>query len=206
MKKIWQKLKINQKILYPIIFISIVIGVISFWYFYNLYKETEVNSLVSRARTLITEAEAVRDYTAQQLQSGVFKTDLTDTKKVLYTVPIFSAMTVAKQKAAELNMKLRVPKIQPRNPKNEPDNYELNILKKLQSGTVGEYWAIDKETKDVRFFKPIKLTEECLKCHGDPNKSMEYWGRNDGKDITGNKMEGWKAGEVHGAFEVLYSE
>ncbi len=205
MSKFWQNLKINQKILYPIILVSILSGVISFLYFNNMYRDSEVNSLVSRARTLITEAEAVRDYTATQLQKGVFRNDLTDTKKVLYTVPIFSAMKVAKEKASEFNMNFKVPKFQPRNPDNTPDSYESKILEKLKTGNVNEYWEIDDATNTVRFFKPIKLTEECLRCHGDPDKSMEYWGRNDGKDITGAKMEGWKAGEIHGAFEILMS-
>ena len=205
LQKYWRNLSIGKKILYPLITISILSGLFSFWYFYNLYEESEVNALVSKARALIIEAEAVREYTAKQSSVGVFKDNISNTNDVLYTVPIFSAITVVKQKAKELDMDFKVPKIQPRNPDNEPDAYEKNILTKLENGNEKEYWEIDEATNAVRFFRPIKLTEECLRCHGDPERSMEYWGRNDGKDITGTKMENWKTGEVHGAFELLMS-
>jgi len=204
-QKYWRNLSIGKKILYPLITISLLSGLFSFWYFYNLYEEAEVNSLVSKARALIIEAEAIREYTAKQSSVGVFKEDLSNVDDILYTVPIFSAITVVKQKAKELDMDFKVPKIQPRNPNNEPDAYEKEILRKLESGTEKEYWEIDDATNTVRFFRPIKLTEECLKCHGDPDKSTEYWGRSDGKDITGSQMENWKVGEVHGAFELLMS-
>mgnify|MGYP000385490360 FL=1 len=205
MLKYWRNLKISRKILLPLIIISVLSGALSFWYFYNLYEDSEVNALVSKARALIIEAEAVREYTAKQQTVGVFKNDLTNTEDVLYTVPIFSAITVVKQKAKELDMDFKVPKFQPRNPDNEPDSYEAEILKRMETGNEKEYWEIDGATNAVRFFRPITLTKECLTCHGDPQKSSEYWGRDDGKDITGAKMENWEVGEVHGAFELLMS-
>ena len=205
MLKYWQNLNIKKKILMPLIIISLLTGVLCFWFFYDMYKESEVNALVSKARALIIEAEAVREYTAKQSSIGIFRNDITNLEEVLYTVPIFSAMTVVKDKSKELEMDFKVPKFQPRNPDNEPDEYETEILKKLESSNEKEFWEIDEETNAVRFFRPIKLTEECLKCHGDPGNSLEYWGRTDGKDITGAKMEDWKVGEVHGAFELIMS-
>ena len=205
MLKFWQNLSIRKKILLPLIAISVLSGVLSFWYFYNLYEEAEINSLVSKARALIIEAEAVREYTSKQSSMEIFKDSISNIDQVLYTVPIFSAMTVVKDKAKELDMDFKVPKIQPRNPDNEPDAYEKEILARLESGNEKELWEIDEESNTVRFFRPIRLTEECLKCHGDPNKSDEYWGRSDGKDITGAKVENWKVGEMHGAFELFMS-
>jgi len=205
MLKYWQNLNIKKKILMPLIIISLLTGVLCFWFFYDMYKESEVNALVSKARALIIEAEAVREYTAKQSSIGIFRNDITNLEEVLYTVPIFSAMTVVKDKSKELEMDFKVPKFQPRNPDNEPDAYETEVLKKLESSNEKEFWEIDEETNAVRFFRPIKLTDECLKCHGDPEKSAEYWGRTDGKDITGAKMEDWKVGEVHGAFELIMS-
>lgn len=42
-------------------------------------------------------------------------------------------------------------------------------------------------------------------CHGDPATSQAIWGNSEGKDPTGVAMENWKAGEVHGAFETIFS-
>jgi methyl-accepting chemotaxis protein len=55
----------------------------------------------------------------------------------------------------------------------------------------------------VRYFRPIRLTDECLLCHGDPQTSKANWGNDKGLDPTGVRMEGWKVGEVHGAFEIV---
>jgi methyl-accepting chemotaxis protein len=40
-------------------------------------------------------------------------------------------------------------------------------------------------------------------CHGSPERSVELWGNDKGVDPTGVKMEGWRVGEIHGAFEIF---
>jgi len=201
MKEIWNNLNIKAKIVYPVIIVSVLSGLISFLYFNNLYEEAEIKALVTKAKTLILEAEAVREFTSENLNYGIYG-ELDTKEKILRTVPIFSAMEVANKRSAELDMEFKVPKHQPRNPKNQPDEFESNILAKLEKENLNEYWAIDEETNRLRYFRPIKLTEECLTCHGDPKKSFEYWGNTNGRDITGAKMENWKVGEMHGAFEL----
>ncbi len=205
MKTWWNNLKLQNKIIIPVLLVSVISGVATFWYFSGLYRETETNALVSKARAVILSAEAAREYTADQIRMDVFKEARQanlSVDQILRTVPIFSAMTVAKKKASELGFTLKVPKFSPRNPDNQPDEYEAAVLRKLESGSVAESWEIQKATNSIRYFRPVKLTEECMRCHGDPAKSQEFWGRNDGKDVTGAKMENWHTGEVHGAFEV----
>ncbi len=204
----WNNLRVQYKIMLPVLALSIISGVTTYWYFSNLYRETETNALVSKARAVVLSAESAREYSADQIRFDVFK-DVRQSnlsiEQVLRTVPIFSAMSVAKKKATELGFTLKVPKISPRNPDNQPDEYEQAILRKLESGSIPETWEIHKQNNSIRYFRPIKLTEECMKCHGDPAKSQDFWGRTDGKDITNTKMEGWHVGEVHGAFEVTMS-
>ncbi len=55
---------------------------------------------------------------------------------------------------------------------------------------------IIKEHDKIRYFRPIKLSKDCLFCHGDPKGE---------KDPVGGIKEGWKEGEVHGAFEIISS-
>ncbi len=208
MRKWWNNLRIQYKIVIPVLIISAISGVTTYWYFTNLYRETEINALVNKARAVVLSAESAREYSAEQIRYNVFQdaraANMT-AEQVLRTVPIFSAMSVAKKKADELGFTLKVPKFSPRNPDNQPDDYEATVLRKLESGSVPETWEVQKETNKIRYFRPVKLTEECMRCHGDPAKSQEYWGRSDGKDITGGKMENWRVGEVHGAFEVMMS-
>jgi methyl-accepting chemotaxis protein len=107
--------------------------------------------------------------------------------------------------ASEAGYTFRVPKFQSRNPQNQPDAIEAEALRLLESGTVTEHYVMDKEKNAVRYFRPIKLTSTCMYCHGEPSLSKEYWGNDRGQDPTGARMEGWKVGEVHGAFEVVQS-
>jgi len=126
-------------------------------------------------------------------------------EKLLLSVPVVAAWETAMKKADEGNYEFRVPKFDPRNPDNEPNELEATALHALKDGDLNEYYVINEKTKAVHFFKPVRLTQVCLNCHGDPKTSLALWGRNDGLDVLGGPMENWKVGEVHGAFEVIYS-
>ncbi len=201
----WLSLPIRWKLILPIVVISVASGLVSYWYFSNIYRQAATDALVNKARTLVYAAESAREYAADQMKQGVFKdirSSNFSTQQILHTIPIFSAMEVARKKARELGFSIKVPKIQPRNPDNEPTPTELAVLKKLEDGTLTEYQEMDVANNQLHYFRPIKLSQECMQCHGDPAESMALWGNSEGKDITGTKMENWKIGEVHGAFEV----
>lgn len=117
-----------------------------------------------------------------------------DPANILEAVPIVTALNTAKVKAGELNYTFRAPKFSPRNPENTPSEFEAKILKELESKNLEEKVIVDN--LNVYYFKPIKLTKECLFCHGDPAGE---------KDVVGGVKEGWREGEIHGAFEVISS-
>jgi methyl-accepting chemotaxis protein len=94
-----------------------------------------------------------------------------------------------------------VPKHQARNSRNLPTAEEEPILALLNDGSTEEYFAVDKSKNQMVFARPIKLSADCLACHGDPKNSPT----GDGKDILGYTMENWKEGEVHGAFVLKSS-
>jgi len=173
----FNNLSLKKKILLPLITVGIVTGVLTYFYFINLYEDTLISERIGQARALILSAESVREYVADQQKSELFVKNLNKLEDLLKTVPIFAAIKTASAKAKELNFGFKVPKFSPRNPDNEPDEYEAKILKLLEAGNKEEHYEIDKTTNKIRYFKPVKLTEECLRCHGDPNKSQEYWGK-----------------------------
>lgn len=201
----WQKLGLKTKIILPITLISIIGGIITFVFFMQLYEEAEIDGLVRTSRALVLSTEAAREFTATQSEAGIFSDSITELEDILLTVPVYSAIVIASKKADELGMEFKVPKISPRNPDNEPDEYEKEILQKLKDNDMKEYWEVDEANNQVRYFRPVYLTEECLNCHGDPARSSELWGNDEGLDPTGTKMENWKAGEIHGAFEIKMS-
>src|SRR5690606_15334937 len=66
-----------------------------------------------------------------------------------------------------------------------------------------EYSYIDEETQEIRYFRPVRLAKQCELCHGDPATSSELWGNYTGSDILGYRMENKRAGDLHGAFEII---
>ena len=112
------------------------------------------------------------------------------------TIPVVAAWQAIDKAAKENNWEFRVPKRQARNKDNEPTADEAAILDTFEKEGTAEYFKIDREHNRLVFARPIKLTSDCLFCHGDPANSRT----GDGKDILGFQMENWKTGEVHGAF------
>ncbi|MBS1818521.1 MAG: DUF3365 domain-containing protein [Acidobacteria bacterium] len=167
---------------------------------------------VEKARAVVLSAESMREQMAIKWQQGIFSAqslrewaDKGEREKVVAAVPVVTAWRAAMAKAHEGGYEVRVPKFQPRNPQNEPDPVEARVLKMFESTGAAEYFEVDTEKNAIRYFRPIKLTEECMLCHGDPKTSKQLWGNDQGLDPTGAHMENWKVGEVHGAFEVVQS-
>jgi len=178
--------------------VAVIASIIAFMYVRDI-KKMAVSSILEKSRAIVYTVEAARENMAEKLAAGVI-TDLGalsaegDRDKLLAAVPIITAIDVASRNAEAGNYRFRVPKFQPRNPANEPEGIEADALRVLESGESDEY--VVEERHQIRYFKAIKLTQECLFCHGDPAGAP---------DPVGGVKEGWRAGEVHGAFEIISS-
>ncbi len=194
----------------------ILVGVLFFLY-YQSDRDQTVKSFVEKARAICLISESVRDEMEEKWRLGLFSTDQVkewakagETEKVMAAIPVVSAWESAMRKAKQGGYTFRVPKFDPRNPENEPDygqdtRIEGPALEKMKQENLDEYYVIDEAGNSVRYFLPVRLSSVCLVCHGDPSQSKTLWGREDGRDPTGGKFENWKAGEIHGAFEVIQS-
>ncbi|TKB07976.1 methyl-accepting chemotaxis protein [Desulforhopalus sp. IMCC35007] len=153
------------------------------------------NSVIDKSRAIVLMAEATRNQMSKKLQIGIIKPfDQIAPDKVIEAVPIVTAMQTAAVNAQKSGYTFRVPKVNPRNSSNTPTPFELTILNEIKKNNLEDKVVISKD--EIRYFKPIKLTEECLFCHGDPKGQI---------DPTGGTLEGWKVGEIHGAFEIISS-
>ncbi len=171
-----------------------------------------IEASVDKARSICLSAESAREQTEKQWNSGIFSPqvlrewgDTGEDDKVLSTVPVVTAWETAMAKSKEGGYQFRVPALNPRNPDNKPNKLQEKALKEIKSNNLNEYYVVNKETNAVHYFRPVKLAASCLSCHGDPLQSKELWGREDGTDVTGHKMENWEEGRMHGAFEVVQS-
>ena len=194
----------------------LLVGTLLFFYVRSAKIET-VDAYAEKARSICLMCESVRQEMEDKWALGLFPLDEVtayarsgQTDKLLATIPVVSAWKAAMRKADQGGYAFRVPKFNPRNPQNEPDygqSYKIEgpALEKIKQEHLDEYYVVDPHTNSVRYFLPIRLSETCLICHGDPGQSKTLWGRDDGKDPTAGPFENWKAGETHGAFEVIQS-
>jgi len=203
---------IKQKIVSIGIVLTMAIFTVLGIYFYNEQKSKIMDSYVELARGIVLTAESTRIEMEDKWKLGVFDIEQArnyanadEKKKLLAMIPVVTAWQAAEKKAAELGYKFKTPKFQPRNPENQPDEIEAEVLKMFMNSDKKEHFMIDEASNTIRYFRPVVLSETCLYCHGDPAKSQEFWGNDKGLDATGVKMENWRVGEVHGAFEVIQS-
>jgi methyl-accepting chemotaxis protein len=188
-------MSIRWKVLILALAGPVVIALIMGWQRAGDTRAAAEQTVIDKSKAIVLMAEATRNEMARKLELGVIKPfDQIEPSKVIEAVPVVTAMQTAAMNAEESGYTFRVPKVSPRNPKNEPTPLELEVLKELESGKLTEKVIITRD--EVRYFKPIKLTKECLFCHGDPKGKV---------DPTGGKLEGWKEGEIHGAFEIISS-
>lgn len=81
----------------------------------------------------------------------------------------------------------------PENPADARQLGEIGILQDgVEKGNAAEK-GVERDVRVVRYFRAIKLSQDCMQCHGEPKGE---------KDLLGFTKEGWRAGEVHGTFAV----
>lgn len=187
----------------------------SLTYYAQAQRREVIDADARAARKLTLMAEALRSHEAKQWENGVYTTDLlkewarspdkaAGREKILTAVPVAVSWQVVRAKAEEGGFTLRVPRLNPRNPANTPDELEQAVLAHFAAAPgATEYSAIDETMNAVRYFRPVHLEQQCMICHGDPATAEALWGHADGTDVLGYRMEGRKPGDLFGAFEII---
>ncbi|HOV12753.1 MAG TPA: methyl-accepting chemotaxis protein [Spirochaetota bacterium] len=208
----FKNLSLKWKILTITLLGVVILAVVSTFLHINDIKEQGVEEIISVSRSLVLTAESVREEMQNNWEMGIFNNENLkewskngEQDKILSSIPVVISWNAAQRKASDGGYQFKVPKFQPRVKKNTPDALEGRVIKLLEEKNLSEYYEIDKSTNSIRYFRPIKLTKTCMLCHGDPVTSKELWDNDKGLDPTGSVMEGWKVGEVHGAFEMIMS-
>lgn len=168
-------------------------------------RKLELDTAQETMRSIIVSAESTRANMSALNSNGAFDRQalLAELKRsddmrstMLYgTIPVVAAWKTIQSVADKNGYEFRVPSENPRNSKNTPTPQEQAILRKLVEGKQKEYFAVDEERNEMVYARPILFSAECMVCHGNPGP-----GNKDGKDALGFRMEGWRSGEMHGAF------
>ncbi len=145
-------------------------------------------------RSAVSAMNANGSFDRQSLMAEASKVSQFRTTRLYNTIPVVAAWKTAQQAARGQGYEFRTPSFNPRNPNNTPDPDEARILEKILAENLNEYFEVDSRRNQIVYARPIRLGQDCMMCHGDPA------GRPGGKDVVGFRMEGWRPGEMHGAF------
>lgn len=184
--------------------------------FMNVQKQNLIDRKIEASRQLLLVSESVRDNIVQKWEKGFYSTEkllaeaegktASQTRElVLAAVPTANAWDVIEAKANEGGFRFKAPALTPRNTvRNQPDETERQVLERfIQNPNLNEYSVVDETKQEIRYFRPVKMVRQCEVCHGNPDDSETLWHNDQGKDLLGYTMEGYRAGDLHGAFEII---
>ena len=124
----------------------------------------------------------------------------TASSRSLHQVPVVAAWSVAEEYADKNDMKFRTPSLQPAQPKKPAGRIRAPRPGDVSGGSLaqGIFRArVAQGTKrSMRYAQPVRITQDCLVCHGGPVGT---------KGPFGCAKEGMKVGDLRGAFAVTAS-
>ena len=193
---------------------------VNYYVFTEGYRSSLQNELVEKAEAFCSLADQIKSNVSLQHEQGDFDLNLltADFKKVVAdgrsyreskfynTIPVVSAWNISSKAAKAEHLDFKVVATEARNPEhNLPAGaFERKMLDELmvraREGGNTFMARIDKADNTMYAMRAIKLSSDCLACHGSPGSAGDI--KKDGKDIVGFRMESWKAGDFHGAFEL----
>jgi HAMP domain-containing protein len=154
--------------------------------------------VLQNARIMITAANAIRKYTAQELEP-LLPMDH-DGQFVPQTVPAYAAQKNFKEvKAAFTGYIYREPTLNPTNLSDRAQGWEADIIGEFRSAPAKTELVFDRDTPvgpTLNLARPISVRDEaCLTCHSTPGAAPPVLTKNYG---TANGF-GWRLNETIGA-------
>jgi len=216
-----KSLSLTARIISAVIVILLVVVTVNYVVFLSGFRDSAVAALEDKAAAFTAVADEAKNHVGAMGSHGDFATEelLAELKefvkagkpyteaRIFETIPVVAGWTTAEKAAARENIEFRVTSFDARNKTNEPKpgSFEAQLLTDLtnqvDSGGSEILSRIDEESNTLHYMRAIRLTEDCLMCHGDAGNEWDTDG--DGKDVLGFTMEGWDVGYMHGTYHVV---
>jgi hypothetical protein len=171
----------------------------------SIIRDQGVELTRGAMRGVLLSAENVRQSVSAMREQGAFAAESGQSQitpnnyqgsRLYLTVPVVSAWKAIEDVSAREGYQFHIAARNPRNPRNRPGEEDEAVLGALEQGGQAEYFAVDQARREIVYARPVRLTRDCLACHGDPRTSLTK----DGRDPVGFPMENWREGQIHGAF------
>ncbi len=191
----FNKMKLNGKILGSISLTLLLTSAASFWITQHRVNQQAEDAFRDKVRQVVGMAGATRAWFSENIDLMVPDRNFRHVQQV----PVVVAWNVAEQYAEAQKMTFRTPSMTPRNPKNQPDDFERRALESFQKDPSLQEFSerrVENGEDVMRYAQPVRLTSDCLVCHGGPVGQ---------KDPFGYTKEGMKAGDLRGAFALRAS-
>ncbi len=147
-------------------------------------------------------AKAQKELAGKTVRSEDFFNTLRKTAYYNTAIPVVWAFKVAGKMSAEAGYSFKPTRFEPRNPANKAVTpVEVRLLNKLMSSDLNDAWEVDKEANSLRYMRTVKLSAECMLCHGGINDDPDR--PNSLTDPIGFKKENLKVGDKYGAFQII---
>ncbi len=221
MKNWTRNLKLAPRIVAVTVAVVVAVVVVNYLVFLRGYRSSAVDAMVEKAKAFSAVADESKNHASLLHRTGAFdakvlveelKAELARGKAVsdsryFKTIPVVAGWTAALEAAKRENIEFRITSFDARNKEHEPaaGSFEEKLLRQLtdQAGAAkGDIvHAVNETDNTLHVMRAIRLTENCLTCHGNPGSQWDL--EKTGKDATGHAMEGWKSGDMHGSYHVV---
>jgi methyl-accepting chemotaxis protein len=213
-------LRLTVRIIGLAILLLVVVLTVNYGVVIHRYQDGALSALRERAAAFTAVADEAKNHTAALHEAKVFSTgDLIaelqaslaagrgyENTRIFKTIPVVAGWNAALKAAKAEQIDFRIISLEARNKANEParESFSRQMLTDLTDAArqgVQTLNRVDEQTNTLHHMRAIRLTADCLMCHGTPGN--EFDADKDGKDVLGFAMEGWKVGDMHGAYEVV---
>jgi HAMP domain-containing protein len=174
-------------------------GLLICWVAYSFLIRNARREVLAQAELMVAGAQAVRDYTEEDLKPLIEKNPRHKVRFLSETVPFYAATnTFNRTRKSYPQYSYKEATINPTNPEDRAADWEADVIHDLrehpdQTSVVGERSTPDGQV--IYLAHPIKVTAGCLECHSTPASAppamLAVYGPANGF--------GWKPNEIVGA-------
>ena len=181
---------INQRILYilPIIFLVVILYRVL--YTFQDVKEREYQFAKTEAEVVTKQALTYREYYQQLFVDKVLTLDAS----TLSALPAFSSHIISENfsKNNAFDISVRTVSDRARNPKNQLHESEKRVFEYLKSHPDEETYFSDEDDRFYHYASALRIEQKCLRCHDTKERAPSFI-----RDRY-DKAYGYKLGDLRG--------